>query len=424
MESSVAAPSSHPEADAPASLPPPGHPRFPLSDGVRGLAAIAVILVHVWLFTGGFGGFDGSLPNRAMVRLDFVIAVFFALSGFLLYRPMIAQRMPGGPAPPSLPAYARGRFLRIYPAYWVALTVLAVFPGLVGVFSDKWWVFYGVGDYFDPGFHLNTCPIDQQFECGLPQTWTLIVEITFYAALPFYAMLANRLARGRRGRGWMWRELGLLAGAAGISVMLASGAFSIRHNTWFEFTFLGHLYWLTLGMALAIASVVIGTREPRFPPLLRQLVERPGLCWLIAFAIYAFTALVFYPAPFPVAPFTGFEAWTLQILQGLVAVFLLIPILFGNPNRGLPARSASRPSILWLGLISYGLYLWQVTPETDLGFGSAHEGFIVVLIGTVLFAVPASALSYYLIERPLMRHKGVPLRSWLRTRRGGGAPRS
>ncbi len=77
------------------------------------------------------------------------------------------------------------------------------------------------------------------------------------------------------------------------------------------------------------------------------------------------------------------------------------------------------PVMLWLGLVSYGLYLWQVTPETDLGFGSAHEGFVVVLIGTLLFALPCAAASYYLVERPLMKLKRFPITEWLERRRPG-----
>lgn len=393
--------------------PPPHHPRFPLSDGVRGMAAIAVLLVHVWLFSGGFGGFDGSLPNRAMVRLDFVIAVFFALSAFLLYRPMIAHRM-GGPKAPTVGTFARSRILRIYPAYWLALTVLAIFPGLVGVFTGKWWVFYSAGDYFDPGFHLSVCAADEQFRCGLPQTWTLIVEVTFYIALPFYAALAGWMARGRPTRVWFGRELALLVAMAAISVFLASGAFSAREHTWFEFTFVGHLFWLSMGMVFALVSVVVGTDLGRFPRALRWLAERPSLCWLAALGVYLVTVFAYYPAPFPVAPFSGFEAWTIEVLQGIVALFMLIPVLFGNPNRGVPARIMRTPLLLWIGLVSYGLYLWQVTPATALGFGSAHEGFVVVLLGTLLFALPMAALSYYFVERPLMRLKQVPFADWWR----------
>jgi peptidoglycan/LPS O-acetylase OafA/YrhL len=72
--------------------PPPHHPRFPLTVGMRGIPAIAIIVGHAWFFTGGFGGFTESLPNRAMVRMDGLVALFFLLSAFLLYRPMIAVR--------------------------------------------------------------------------------------------------------------------------------------------------------------------------------------------------------------------------------------------------------------------------------------------------------------------------------------------
>src|SRR6266581_4390650 len=90
--------------------PPPRHPRFPLSDGLRGIAAVSVLVVHTWLFTGGFGGLQPSLPNRFVVRLDAMVAIFFMLSAFLLYRPMIAHRG-GGPPPPGAADYLRRRLL-------------------------------------------------------------------------------------------------------------------------------------------------------------------------------------------------------------------------------------------------------------------------------------------------------------------------
>src|SRR5215207_9192765 len=139
--------------------PPPRHPRFPLSDGARAFAVIAVMVCHVWLFTGGFGGFTGSLPNRLVVRLDGAIAIFFFLSGFLLYRPMIAHRA-GGPGSPSVGAYAWRRFLR--------------------VFTDKWYLFYSLGFYLDYANASQACAGDPGFRCGLPQSWTLTVEMTFY----------------------------------------------------------------------------------------------------------------------------------------------------------------------------------------------------------------------------------------------------
>jgi peptidoglycan/LPS O-acetylase OafA/YrhL len=349
-----------------------------------------------------------------MVRLDGAVAVFFLLSGFLLYRPMIAHRA-GGPEAPSAASYGRGRFLRIFPAYWLALTVLAIFPGLVGVFTGKWWVFYSMGDYFDRGFHQAVCPLDQQFRCGLPQTWTLVVEVTFYMVLPLYALLSARLARGRSPGSWMRAELSLLAVLGTTSLLLGAEPFSLHDKTWFEFTFIGHLFWLSLGMGLAIVSAVYGMSRDRYPALLRGLAARPGLCWAGAFAIYAFTVQAFYPAPFPVAPWTGFQYPFLNFLQGAAAVLLMIPVLFGNPNRGAPARLLRSRLLLWVGAISYGLYLWQVTPATDLGFGGAGQGFLVVLLGTIAISVPLAAASYYFLERPLMRFKGVPLRTSIST---------
>ena len=62
--------------------------------------------------------------------------LFFAISGFLLYRPWVAAPRP---APRR---YARRRALRILPAYWLALTLLAIFPGIVGVFTGDWWRYY------------------------------------------------------------------------------------------------------------------------------------------------------------------------------------------------------------------------------------------------------------------------------------------
>src|SRR3954451_21731762 len=126
---------SGPLADAPevgvpdVVAPPPNHPRFPLTVGLRGVPAIAIIVGHAWFFSGGFGGFTQSLPNRLMVRMDSLVALFFLLSAFLLYRPMIAHRT-GGPAAPRVTDYAKRRFIRLFPAYWVALTAFAIFVGI------------------------------------------------------------------------------------------------------------------------------------------------------------------------------------------------------------------------------------------------------------------------------------------------------
>src|SRR3954471_13237060 len=208
-----------PDAVPDVVAPPPNHPRFPLTVGLRGVPAIAIIVGHAWFFSGGFGGFTQSLPNRLMVRMDSLVALFFLLSAFLLYRPMIAHRA-GGAAAPRTADYARRRFLRLYPAYWVAITLIAIFPGLLGVWSSHWWAFYSLTNFFDLGTLHSACPASEEFRCGLPQSWTLGVDMTFYVGLPFYAGLSALLARGRSVRDWMRLELVLLAVLAATSLFL------------------------------------------------------------------------------------------------------------------------------------------------------------------------------------------------------------
>jgi peptidoglycan/LPS O-acetylase OafA/YrhL len=74
---------------------------------------------------------------------------------------------------------------------------------------------------------------------------------------------------------------------------------------------------------------------------------------------------------------------------------------------------------MWTGLISYGLLLWHGTVAVTLGslFGSG-EGFWTVLVAEIVIAVPLAMLSYYFVERPLMKFKYRPLRDLLQSRSG------
>jgi peptidoglycan/LPS O-acetylase OafA/YrhL len=401
--------------------PPPHHPRFPLTVGLRGVAAIAIVVGHAWFFTGGFGGFTTSLPNRIVVRWDGVVAVFFMLSAFLLYRPMIAHRA-GGPSPPRTGDYARRRFLRLFPAYWVALTALAIFPGLFGVFSHDWWAFYSLTDFLDVEHLHSACPPSEEFRCGLPQSWTLGIDLTFYVMLPFLAALTALLARAVP-RGWMRWELALLAILAAASLLFGGAPFDLREEAWFRYSFIGYFYWFALGMALAVISVAYG-HASRKPRALALIAARPGLCWVAGLGVYMVTVLAFDDAPFVFA-FNSSEYLMLNLIQGVGATLFFLPAVFANPNRGLPARVLGHPFLMWTGVISYGLLLWHGTVAVMLGslFGSG-EGYWTVLIAEIVIAVPLAVLSYNLVERPLMRLKYRSLREVLRTRRGDPAPES
>ena len=188
---------------------------------------------------------------------------------------------------------------------------------------------------------------------------------------------------------------------------------SLRGDPWFRFTFLGHFFWLALGLALAVLSVAY-ERRSELPQPLRLLAQRPALCWLLAFGVYLTTVFTLQPVPFIVADDTTPQFLATHLAHGTLATLIVIPVVFGDPNANLPRRALANPLIAWLGLISYGFYLWHVTIAYYLGFGGAEESFGVVLALTVAITIPIAAASYYLLERPLMRLQPRPLRRLLK----------
>src|ERR1700753_1797137 len=97
-----------------------GTRRFlPRVGGMRAFAAIGVVITHVAFDTGHYGGGDGRLFGR----FDLAVAVFFALSGFLLWRSHAAAAR-GLASRPSTSHYLRSRVVRIMPAYLVAVVVI------------------------------------------------------------------------------------------------------------------------------------------------------------------------------------------------------------------------------------------------------------------------------------------------------------
>jgi peptidoglycan/LPS O-acetylase OafA/YrhL len=359
---------------------------------------MAVLIVHAYVFSEGLGN---SLLDRLVVRLDVVLPMFFVLSAFLLYRPMIAIRA-GGPRAPRVRDYFRGRAVRIFPVYWFVLTALAIFPGLAGVFGNgDAWQYYALVSVYDPSYGTGAC-VGQEFRCGLPQAWSLTTELTFYLALPLYAVAAGRLARGRTAHEWVPRELALLALIIAGSLVLG-GAFGLRNESWFRFSFFGTAIWFGLGLMLAIVSVAI--REApgawRGQAWLASAAERPVACWACALAVYLALVATFDAVPFVIADETPMQYLATQTTFALISFFAMIPVLFGNPNVGRPRRILATPLILWLGALSYGIYLWHVTISYDLGQGGGEGGFWVVYLGTLFLTIPLAAATYYLIERPM-----------------------
>src|SRR5581483_64292 len=179
--------------------------RFAQFDGLRALAALAVLVFHAGLYTRAQESASGLAPYLG--RLNVGVALFFLISGFLLYRPLLAAR--AGLARPIGPGeYARRRLLRIVPAYWVALAVLAVFPGLPDIPSPRVWAYV----LFAQDYSART------LNNGIGPAWALGCEVVFYALLPLLSAGFGAAAR-RRGRAVWWQfELAALALLTGATI--------------------------------------------------------------------------------------------------------------------------------------------------------------------------------------------------------------
>ena len=387
--------------------PPPGHPRFPLIDSVRAFAAIGVVLVHVAIFSGTL---EGAFYRRLVAHLDIGVPIFFLLSGFLLYRPFVAARVLGARAV-RIRDYARRRFLRIAPAYWLALTALAIFPGLDGVFSGNWWVYYGLLQNY-PIYTPDEACVSFNFSCGIAPTWTLAVEVAFYAALPFLALAMGRLARPRPGRRWLAPELTMLAAFSAISVWIQNLDLTTDLNVWLFFSPLGRAWWFALGMGLAALSVWVQQRgsEPR---AVRWLGDHPGSLWSAALLLYL-VACLFLLDPRPsLAARVGISRSDYlgeYLLFGLIAALIVLPAVVGDRPGSVPRRILAHPVLAWLGLVSYGIFLWHYPILLGLVEGGAADwwpsmAFPLLATITLAITIACAALSYYLLERPLMRLK-------------------
>jgi peptidoglycan/LPS O-acetylase OafA/YrhL len=382
------------------------HEKFPLLDPMRALAAISILVVHTSYFSEAH--FDAGY-GRFLAHLDIGVPFFFLLSAFLLYRPFVVARLENTERTPFR-EYAKRRFVRIAPAYWAALTIAAIVPGLAGAFSGNWWVYYGLLQSFPVYEPTGACAVDP-LRCGIPVAWSLTVEVLFYVMLPFVVLAMAWLGRRWRGRP-MTLEFGLVGLLTAVSIWIQSSVPIGDVHTFLFFSPLGRGWWFGLGLALAAISVHVARRETE-PAAVDWIRRRPGVPVLAGIALYAIVVVtILGRTPSLAFPVIEIKAYVAQyLLFGVIAALIILPAIFGTNGGGITRRILGHRSLIWLGLVSYGIFLWQI-PAVVLLFDAGIEGFLPLTVLTLGLTVACAAASYYVLELPLMRR--------VRSRRGAG----
>jgi peptidoglycan/LPS O-acetylase OafA/YrhL len=354
---------------------------------------LSVFVYHAGVDSGAT---TGTALGWGLARLDVGVAVFFLLSGFLLYRPFVLAHLRDERFP-SMAAYARNRLLRIYPAWWVVLAVVGPVLGRIAV-DDRRDVPYYVSLLI--GFDAR-----QLVYNGLSQAWTLTIEITYYAFLPLFVLALWRV------RGTAERRLA--AHAVGVGLLYVTGlslraAIAAAHP--------GHpaLIWLptqvdlfALGMGVAVVSAWDDVRE-RTGRVASAVAAHAGWCYAAAGACFWVLAVFAgLPRQGTLEPLNVAQEMRRHVLFGAVALLVLLPGVFGR------ARLARARVLAALGAVSYGLYLWHadvllelVGPRGPLA-GVAHHRFALLVAVGLPLSLALAAASYWLVERPALRWRAA-----------------
>ena len=376
--------------------------RFPCFDGLRAIAASTIVVFHV---ASTEGATTASGYGRYLARLDVGVAVFFVVSGFLLYRPFVVAHLGGRPVS-RWRAFWWRRIVRIYPAYWVALTV-----AIVGFHNTHLHGFvdyvrhYALLQIYRPHFGLD----------GIVQTWTLAIEVSFYAALPLYAGLVGRFtARAPRARALAIElsavALLYIAGLAVRAAIFSAHGTSAPATRWLP----AQLDLFALGIGLAVVSGAGGEGVPdAIVRPLQWLGDHALASWTVAAVAFATVCNIGLPTTF--ANGTHSEELARQVLYGFTAFFLVVPAVFGSQDRGAVRRLLrSRPAVA-VGIVSYGVFLWHfdwIKQLVDFGLlrNVSELRFLVLLVLTALLTTATATLSWFFVERPVLARKGWPAR--------------
>lgn len=327
-------------------------------DGLRALAVLPVLFYHAGVpgFAGGFVGVD----------------VFFVISGYLICG-MIDADITNGSF--SLARFYKRRILRILPALFVMFLVTSVLSGTYllpveledyskslasAVLSGSNLYFAATAGYFDGP--AETKP--------LLHTWSLGVEEQFYLVVPLLMLLAYRFVR-KRGK--------LLFALAAVASFAAAFVVSYRNETFVFYLTPFRAWELALGGLLSIGFFPAPRGEPA-----KNFCGIVGLVLLLGVI------------------FVGSPSAPLLLMTSLATLGAALVIASSEGGTSIVGRLLSLRPLLFVGLISYSLYLWHwpliVFERTDGVFSLGTAGSTKLALIAASFGI--AYLSWQYIETP------------------------
>ncbi len=379
-------------------------------EGLRAGAAGSIVVYHVWLY-GSPGGAQelGYVSRFILPHLAVGVTLFFTLSGYLLYRPIAGALLDRRPVP-HVRRYLRHRAMRILPAYWVILALVAIV--LPAAITGSGGLGRLAGDpailFANAALLQNVFP--RSLDTGIGPAWSLAVEVGFYLTLPLLALLAaacSRRVRTRPGR--------IFALLAPVAVMLLVGAAAKAAGQWLlppgsgaahdilVRHFLSYADLFAPGMAVAVGHVAMLRWSIGLPRWWSPTLGVGLVATVIAVVLLDDRAMLWKWGL--TNPYQRMTALACALLLALV----VLPQRHGTERDTMLVRLLEWRPLALAGLASYSLFLWHEPVIRSLeaqGWTSAGTvGFAANLAIAAGISGGLAALTYLYVERPALRRK-------------------
>lgn len=335
-------------------------------DGLRGAAALAVVLVHVWMYSGKNDPGRDPTTHAVISELRVALMSFFVMSGFLVILPWVRAAIENRPSP-SVGRYLSKRAARILPAYWVAIVGTYILLHGTGHRREA-----GLGDLPIFGLFLQNYFPDTRPLLN-PPTWSLAVEVSFYALIPVFGWLVIRAVR-RGGR------------AAAIGVAGAMVAAGLAFN--------------------AVAAVQewpphVTTSLPAFLPVFACGIAAAALSYgrsipgpVRALMLAAGSALVLWNGWWHHDGTALLGNVLLDLPAGVGFALIVVALVERSP------RVLTAGPLRWIGIVSYGFYLWHMPVLYGLRLqGIWPESPAQAYAYVVAASLALATLSWFGVER-------------------------